>query len=129
MTTILILTGECGGGFDVMSAIEKVTFSNKKTGFTHYSLSSTGAWCTPDGDNSDPWLELVFQNVVKIFGVTVGGFGSSTFSNFKVGHKLLGGYVAYTHYGTVLSEDVSFYIFTKAYLTREFVSLEFVSLL
>ena len=110
MTTILILTGECGGGFDVMSAIEKVKFSNQKTGFTNYSLSSTGAWCTPDGDNSDPWLELVFQNVVKIVGVTVGGFGSSTFSNFKVGRKLQG--YSPWNYGTVLSADVSFYIFT-----------------
>ena len=98
-----------------MDAVEYAEFSSTKNGFADYyldPLDSTRAWCTDDNASGNPWLELVFKNVVNIIGVVVGGFSDTTLtsfaSQFKVATKLQG-------YHDWKFTRVSFYILLTFY--------------
>ena len=114
MTKVLLLTETCVDD-SVMDAVEDAVFSSKKDGFADYYLDpkdTTRAWCTGDTAYGNPWLELVFKNVVNIIGVVVGGFSDATLtsfaSQFEVATKLQG-------YHDWRFTSVSFYIFLTFY--------------
>ena len=73
--------------------VHEADLSSVKNGFDNYTLDSIGAWCTADDYYSQPVLEIQFENVVKIYGVIVGGpsdISLVTFPrNFEVYTKLL----------------------------------------
>ncbi len=75
--------------------VHEADLSSVKIGFDNYTLDSIGAWCTADNYYSQPVLQILFENVVKIYGVGVGGpsdISLVTFPrNVRLSTKLLDG--------------------------------------